>query len=62
MNWNRKGAPLEHPIARPVAERVKEIEAIKKELGGENYLQKEKDRQKDLSKEIIIAIENQKII
>lgn len=37
-----------------------EISAMKDELG-EDYLQKEKDRQKDLSKEIIIAIENQKI-
>ncbi len=31
-----------------------------KELG-EDYLQKEKAKQKDLSKEIIIAIENQKL-
>ena len=37
-----------------------EIIALKKELGGD-YLQKEKARQKDLSKEIIIAIENQKL-
>lgn len=33
---------------------------IKKELG-ENYLQKEKERQKNLAREIIIAIENQNI-
>ena len=59
MNWNREGTPLEHPIVRRVPEGVKEIEAIKKELGGDNFLQK--DRQKDLFKEIIIAIENQKI-
>jgi len=39
---------------------VKEILAFKKELG-EDYLQKEKERQKNLSKEIIIAIENQKL-
>ena len=38
---------------------VEEIIALKKELG-EDYLQKEKAKQKDLSKEIIIAIENQK--
>lgn len=38
---------------------VIEISAIKNELG-EDYLQKEKERQKELSKEIIIAIENQK--
>ena len=40
---------------------VREIDVIKKELGGENYLQKVKDHQKDLQKEIIIAIENQKL-
>lgn len=39
---------------------VSEIIALKRELS-EDYLQKEKDRQKDLSKEIIIAIENQKL-
>ena len=39
---------------------VKEILSLKDELG-KDYLQKEKDRQKDLSKEIIIAIENQKL-
>ncbi len=39
---------------------VVEITALKKELG-EDYLQKEKAKQKDLSKEIIIAIENQKL-
>ena len=37
---------------------VEEIAALKQELG-EDYLQKEKDRQKDIEKEIIIAIENQ---
>ncbi|MFH1780618.1 MAG: hypothetical protein ABH841_01230 [Candidatus Nealsonbacteria bacterium] len=39
---------------------VAEIVALKQELG-EDYLQKEKDRQKDIQKEIIIAIENQKL-
>jgi len=39
---------------------VAEIVVLKKELG-EDYLQKEKAKQKDLSKEIIIAIENQKL-
>src|SRR3990172_13024722 len=39
---------------------VEEIIALKQELG-EDYLQKEKDRQKDIEKEIIIAIENQKL-
>ena len=37
---------------------IQEISSLKDELG-EDYLQKEKDKQKDLSKEIIIAIENQ---
>jgi hypothetical protein len=39
---------------------IEEIAALKQELG-EDYLQKEKDRQKDIEKEIIIAIENQKL-
>lgn len=39
---------------------VSEIIVLKKELG-EDYLQKEKERQKDLSKEIIVTIENQKL-
>ncbi len=39
---------------------IKEIVSLKQELG-EDYLRKEKDKQKDLTKEIIIAIENQKI-
>ena len=39
---------------------IQEISALKDELG-EDYLQKEKDKQKDLSKEIIIAIENRKL-
>lgn len=40
---------------------LKEIEALKKELG-ENYLEKEKAREKYLTKEIIVAIENQKVL
>lgn len=39
---------------------IQEISALKNEIG-EDYLQKEKDRNKDLTKEIIIAIENRKI-
>ena len=39
---------------------IQEISSLKDELG-EDYLQKEKDKQKDLSKEIIIAIENRKL-
>ncbi|MBU0578221.1 helicase [Patescibacteria group bacterium] len=39
---------------------AKDIQALKGEIG-EDYLLKEKDRQKDQKKEIIIAIENKKI-
>lgn len=39
---------------------IQEIKALKQELG-EDYLIKEKARQKELTKEIIIAIENQKL-
>jgi len=39
---------------------IQEISALKSELGAD-YLLKEKERQKDQTKEIIIAIENQKI-
>jgi len=39
---------------------VLEIVAIKNELGVD-YLQKEKERQKHLVKEIIIAVENRKM-
>lgn len=39
---------------------IEEIKTLKKELG-ENYLEKEKIRQKEMVKEIIVAIENQKI-
>jgi len=38
---------------------IEEISALKQELG-EDYLQKEKNRQKDIEQEIIIAIENLK--
>ena len=41
-------------------ESLLKIIALKQVLG-EDYLQKEKERQKDLTKEIIIAIENQKV-
>lgn len=56
----RRISNLDGNNARAIKEVISEIEAIKKEVGGEDYLQKEKERQKDLSKEIIIAIENQK--
>ncbi|MBA3047290.1 DEAD/DEAH box helicase family protein [Patescibacteria group bacterium] len=57
----RRIANLESGDDKKIKTAIKEIEAIEKELGGAEYLQKEKDRQKDLSKEIIIAIENQKL-
>ena len=44
---------------KKLEETIKEIENIKKELG-EDYLLKEKERLKKISKEIIIAIENRK--
>ncbi|MBE7548266.1 MAG: hypothetical protein HS127_14425 [Planctomycetia bacterium] len=37
---------------------IQEISALKNELGAD-YLQREKERQKNLTREIIIAIENQ---
>jgi len=56
----RRIANLEYENETKQKRAVAEIVALKKELG-EDYLQKEKARQKDLSKEIIIAIENQKL-
>jgi len=56
----RRIANLDSNNDKWIKEALKEIEAIRKELGGDDYLQKEKDRQRDLSKEIIIAIENRK--
>ena len=54
----RRIANLEFNRKDGHAKTVKEIKALKKELG-EDYLLKEKERQQDLSSEIIIAIENQ---
>ncbi|MDD5638619.1 MAG: helicase-related protein [Candidatus Pacebacteria bacterium] len=56
----RRIADLESENEDKLAKSIKEIEALKKELG-ENYLDKEKERQKNLNKEIIVAIENQKL-
>ncbi len=56
----RRIANLESADDAGQKQAVKEIVALKKELG-EDYLQKEKDRNKDLSREIIIAIENQNV-
>jgi len=56
----RRIANLESESEDKIAKSTKEIEALKEELG-ENYLDKEKERQKNLNKEIIVAIENQKL-
>jgi ERCC4-related helicase len=40
---------------------IEELENLKDELGGENYLLKEKEKLKEISKEIIIAIENRNL-
>ena len=56
----RRIANLENGDESMQKKAVSEIIALKQELG-EDYLQKEKNRQKDIEKEIIIAIENQKI-
>ena len=53
----RRVANLEGENGARQKKSVLEIVAIKNELGVD-YLQKEKERQKDLVKEIIIAIEN----
>jgi hypothetical protein len=47
-------------IAGFKVDKIDEIEQLKNELG-EDYLTKEKNRQKEERKEIIIAIENQKV-
>lgn len=51
---------LESGDDKKIEKSIKEIKALKEELG-ENYLEKEKSREKDLTKEIIVAIENQKL-
>lgn len=56
----RRIANIENTDNAKCRKSVEEISALKKELG-EDYLQKEKERQKNLTKEIIIAIENRKI-
>ena len=56
----RRIANLENSIDNNRKKSIDEVLSLKTELGAD-YLQKEKDRQKELSKEIIIAIENQKI-
>jgi len=56
----RRIANLETGDEKKLKRSLEEIKALKAELG-EDYLEKEKARQKNLSKEIIVAIENQKI-
>lgn len=56
----RRIANLESGNDEKIKESIKEMLSLKNELG-EYYLEKEKERQKDLTKEIIIAIENQSI-
>ncbi len=56
----RRIANLEIGNEEKIKKSLKEIKALKDELGSD-YLEKEKARQKDLTKEIIVAIENQKL-
>lgn len=56
----RRIANLESSTEEKLKKSIKEIEALKDELGAD-YLEKEKSRQRDLTKEIIVAIENQKL-
>ncbi|RMF97981.1 MAG: helicase [Candidatus Schekmanbacteria bacterium] len=56
----RRIANLESSSKEKLKKSLKEIEALKDELG-EDYLEREKARQKELAKEIIVAIENRKL-
>jgi len=56
----RRIANMESADDKKLKRAIAEIVTLKEELG-EDYLQKEKAKQKNLSKEIIIAIENQKL-
>jgi len=56
----RRIANLEYSDESRRKKSIEEISSLSQELG-EDYLQKEKDRHKDLRKDIIIAIENQKV-
>ncbi len=55
----RRIANLESQDEEKLKKSLKEIYTLKEELG-EDYLEKEKARQRNLTKEIIVAIENQK--
>ena len=54
----RRIANLESQDEQKLKKSLKEIYALREELG-EDYLEKEKTRYRDLTKEIIVAIENQ---
>ena len=56
----RRIANLESGTEEKLKKSLKEIETLKNELGAD-YLEKEKARQKNLSEEIIVAVENQKL-
>jgi superfamily II DNA or RNA helicase/HKD family nuclease len=56
----RRIANMESSDDIKIIKTIEEIKNIKKELS-DNYLQKEKEKQKELAKEIIIAVENQKL-
>ncbi len=56
----RRIANIESKDEKNIERAIKEIKALKEELG-EDYLKKEKSRQIDFTKEIIVAIENQKL-
>ena len=56
----RRIANLESGDENKISKAIKEIKALQEELG-EDYLEKERLRQKDLMKEIIVAIENRKL-
>lgn len=56
----RRIANLKSGDEKEIEQAIEEINKLKEELG-ENYLEKEKLRQKELTKEIIVAIENQKL-
>ncbi|MGQ9816527.1 MAG: helicase-related protein [bacterium] len=56
----RRLANLECSDENKIKRAIEELKSLQEELG-EDYLEKEKLRQKDLYKEIIVAIENQKL-
>ena len=55
----RRIANLKSDSHEKIAKAIKELELLRKELG-DNFLAVEKSREKSLTKEVIVAIENQK--